>query len=105
VSGASVEPRLAQAFARSERIVARRIGEELVLVPLAGRGADLDSIFSLNRVAAFIWERLDGERTGEEITRALVARFEVDAERAAADYLELVATLRDLGAVACKGQR
>lgn len=105
MSGASAEPRLRQAFSRSERIVARRIGEELVLVPLAGRGADLDSIFSLNRVAAFIWEQLDGERTGEEITRELVARFEVDAGRAAADYLELVATLSGLGAVVCPDER
>lgn len=93
---------LAQTWGRSERIVARRIGDELVLVPLAGRGADIDSIYSLNRVAAFVWERLDGETTGEAVVEGLVARFEVERERAAADYLELLATLNDLAAVACR---
>ena len=93
---------LGQAWARSERIVGRRIGDELVLVPLAGRGADLDSIYSLNRVAAFVWERLDGGTTGEAVVDALVGRFEVDRERAAADYLELLETLRDLSAVECR---
>lgn len=96
------EVTLAQAWTRSERIVARRIGDELVLVPLADRGADIDSIYSLNRVAACAWEALDGARTGEDVVDTILERFEVDRERAAADYLELVATLRDLGAVVCR---
>jgi hypothetical protein len=90
---------LAEAWRRSERIVARRIGDELVLVPLAGHGADIDSIYSLNRVAAFVWEALDGVRSGELVVDAVVGQFEVERERAAADYLELVETLRDLGAL------
>jgi hypothetical protein len=90
---------LAQSWVRSERIVARRIGDDVVLVPLAGRGADIDSIYSLNRVAAFVWEALAPGKSGDAVVDALVARFEVDRERAAADYLELVDTLRDVGAV------
>ena len=58
---------LDEAWARSERMVGRRIGDEYVLVPLAGRGADLDSILNLNRVAAFVWEQLDGRRTGDAV--------------------------------------
>jgi len=37
-------PWLAQAWARAERMVGRRIGDEYVLMPLAGRGADLDRV-------------------------------------------------------------
>lgn len=90
---------LTAAYSRSPRVVGRRIGDEYVLVPLAGRGADLDSILNLNRVAAFIWEQLDGSRTGDDVVRALVERFEVEAPRAETDYLELLAQLRDLKAV------
>jgi hypothetical protein len=90
---------LARAFARSDRMVGRRIGDEFVLVPLAGRGADLDSILNLNRVAAFVWEQLDGVRTGTDVVAAVVGRFDVDRDRAATDYLDLVGTLLDLGAV------
>ena len=37
-------PRPEEAWARSERMAGRRIGDEYVLMPLAGRGADLDRV-------------------------------------------------------------
>jgi Coenzyme PQQ synthesis protein D (PqqD) len=91
--------RLDEAWARSERMVGRRIGEEFVLVPLAGRGADLDSILNLNRVAAFVWEQLDGTRTAGDLVDAVVRRFDVERERAEADTLELLDTLLELQAI------
>lgn len=90
---------LSIAYTKSPRVVGRRIGDEYVLVPLAGRGADLDSILNLNRVAAFIWEQLDGSNTGRDVVEALVERFDVDAGRAETDYIELLTQLRELKAV------
>ena len=87
------------AFVRSERIVGRRIAGEYVLVPIMGSGAEVDSIFTLNRVAAFIWERLDGRATGAEVVGALEKKFDVDAERARADYREFVKKLQSIRAV------
>jgi len=98
-------PRLDGIFSRSPRMVGRRIGDEYVLVPLAGRGADLDSILNLNRVAAFVWEQLDGSRTGTALADALVERFEVERERAEADVLELLETLLAVKAVVPAGER
>ena len=92
-------PSLADVFARSERMVGRRIAEEYVLVPIVGRGADLDAIFNLNRVGAFIWERLDGSSSGEEIVRALVEEFDVDSVRAVDDYRVFMAQLLSIDAV------
>jgi len=91
--------RLREVFARSDRMVGRPIAGEYVLVPLVGRGADVDSILNLNRLGAFIWEALDGERTGAEVVDAIVARFEVETKEAARDYEEFIETLRDLKAV------
>jgi hypothetical protein len=91
--------RLDEKWARSPRMVSRTIGGQCVLVPLAERGADLDSIFNLNRVAAFVWERLDGKRTAAELVDAVVERFEVDRERAQADTLELLETLQQIRAI------
>jgi hypothetical protein len=85
-------------------MVGRRIGDEYVLVPLAGRGADLDSILNLNRVAAFVWEQLDGRRTGASIVDAVVDRFEVERERAQADVLELLETLVAVKAIVPAGE-
>ena len=97
-------PPLEETWARSERMVGRRIGDEYVLVPLAGRGADLDSILNLNRVAAFVWEQLDGKRTGAAVVDAVVERFDVDRERAQADTLELLDTLLRLRAIVPAGR-
>ena len=92
-------PRLTDVFARSERIVGRRIAGEYVLVPLVGRGADADFIYTLNRVAAAMWESLDGKATGNDVVGLVVQRFEVDAQRAGEDYLQLMETLESIGAV------
>jgi methyltransferase-like protein len=86
-------------------MVGRRIGDEYVLVPLAGRGADLDSILNLNRVAAFVWEQLDGTRTGDAVVDAVIERFDVERERAEADTLELLETLLELRAIVPAGGR
>ena len=90
---------LGAAWARAERVVGRRIGAAYVLVRLAGRDADLDSILNLNRVAVFIWEHLDGARTGEAIVQAVVERFDVERARAEVDTLELLGTLLELKAI------
>jgi hypothetical protein len=104
VSGKPLPRALDQAYARSPHFVGRRIGSEYVLVPLAARGADLDSILNLNHVAAFVWERLDGQRSGRLIVAAIVMQFQVEGPQAAADYAELVDTLLELRAIVPAGQ-
>ena len=67
----AVEPRtmppisLSDAFTRSDRMVGRRVADEYILVPIVGHGAELDGIYNLSRVGAFIWELLDGRHSGE----------------------------------------
>jgi len=90
---------LAARWARSERMVGRWVAGEFVVVPLRDRAADLDAIYNLSRVAAFIWERLDGRASGQEVVQALVERFEVSEEQAAADYLRFLEQLRSIEAV------
>jgi len=93
------EASLETVFERSERMVGRRIADEYVIVPLAARGADVDSIYDLNPVASFIWERLDGVRDGNAIVAGLEERFEVDRATAERDYLEFLAQLLFIDAV------
>ena len=90
---------LHQVYARSPRVVGRQIGDEYVLVPLVARGADLDSILNLNRVAAFIWGQFDGRRSGRVILAAIGKQFQVERPQAAADYADLVETLLALAAI------
>jgi hypothetical protein len=86
-------------YARSERMVGRRIADEYVLVPIVGRGAEIDGLFTLTRVGAFIWELLDGASSGERIVDSLLGRFEVERARAEDDYREFLEKLLSIGAV------
>ncbi|MEO8500134.1 MAG: PqqD family protein [Vicinamibacteria bacterium] len=75
------------------------VSGEHILVPLASRGADIDSIFNLNETGTFIWERIDGVRTVAEIAALLAAHFQVPADRAAADCGEFFAQLLEVRAI------
>ena len=90
---------LQKRYERSDRMVGRRIAGEYVLVPIVGHGADLDSIYTLNALGAFIWERLDGKTTGASIVEAIAERYDVDAARAAKECLPFLAQLRTIEAI------
>lgn len=87
-------------YQRSDRIVARRIAGEFILVPLVGKGANLDSIYSLNRVGTFIWDRLDGRTTGHALVAALCSQFDVTTPEAEEDFRDFVGTLLEIQAAA-----
>lgn len=92
-------PALGAVFARSDRMVGRRVADEFILVPIVGRGANLDAIYNLNRVGAFIWEALDGRRSGAAILEALAESFEVEPVRAEEDYRAFLKQLLSIDAV------
>lgn len=75
------------------------VSGEHILVPLASRGVDLDSIFNLNSTGTFIWERVDGVRTVAEITALVAAEFAVPDAQAASDCMEFLAQLLEVKAI------
>ena len=90
---------LHQRFRQDPSIVSRDIAGEMILVPIRQSVGDLESVYTLNETASFVWERLDGQRTLAEIKQELLTRFEVGEEEAEQDLLELVAQLESVGAV------
>ena len=74
-------------------VVSRSIGGELFLVPVKGRIADMQNIFTLTPVAEFIWERLDGRKGAGEIRDDVLGRFDVTREEAESDISEFLGEL------------
>lgn len=91
---------LDSSYARDPDFVFRRIADEVILLPVRKNLGDLESIFTLNEVAARIWELLDGRRTLEEVRDLIVAEFEVTPKTAEADLEEFLRHLEEIGAVA-----
>jgi hypothetical protein len=82
-------------YRREDHIVAREIAGEMILVPIRGNLADMQRIFSLNPVAAYIWEHLDGGTRLEDVCRGMMADFKVEKEQAKADIQDFISDLLD----------
>jgi hypothetical protein len=79
---------LAQTAVRYERnpdFVFRKIVEECILVPIRQDVADMDCIYTLNEVGAYLWEHLDQPATMADLQNALLEEFAADPEVLASD--------------------
>ena len=80
-------------IARSPRIAARKLGGEMIVMSAAD-----SSLFTLNEVAATIWQSADGSTTLESIVRKQVCeQFEISEAEAMRDAEEFVKQLSQHG--------
>ena len=76
-------------IARSTRVAARRLGDELIVMSAVD-----STLYTLSDVAAVIWEAADGTTPLSEIVRRHVCKeFEVEPEAACRDADEFVRAL------------
>jgi hypothetical protein len=90
---------LSACYQSDPSIVARDIAGEMILVPIRNNVGDLESIYTLNETATFLWEHLDGDRTLKEIKQEMLEAFEVSDEVAEQDIVEFIEQLEAIGAV------
>ena len=69
-------------FRKKKNIVTRRIAGETLLVPIYGDLANMEKIFTLDPVAASIWEQLDEEKSLKDIRDGVLDAFDVKKEEA-----------------------
>lgn len=81
-------------FAVSDDVVARKIEDEFIIVPLAAGVGDMeDELYSLNDVGLAIWERLDGKASLRQIVAMLASEYEVAPEELERDVRGFVGEL------------
>ncbi len=73
-------------------LTARAVDGEAVLLDRAG-----GRVHQFNRTATFIWSRLDGRTSPQELATALAEAFEVEPETAGRDVEALIAQFGALG--------
>jgi hypothetical protein len=77
-------------LSHSKSIVTTRTGNEYVLVPIANNIADMNSMYTLNETGAFIWERINGEKSVEDIINEMMNEYEVDYKTASNDVFSFI---------------
>lgn len=83
---------------RNPDFVFRKVVEETILVPVHMNVAEMDYIYTLNDIGAFIWEKLDEPRTIEELQECLLEEYDVEPEALNADLQVFVEEMLTIGA-------
>lgn len=78
---------------RDTQAVSRTVAGERIIVPVRANVADLESIYTLNETATFIWDQLEGSLTESALVDRVVAEFEIEREVAAADVARVIEEL------------
>jgi len=86
-------------YKKSDSIVFRKIADEFILVPIRQNVGDLESISTLNEVAARIWELIDGKMKVREIKDKIIEEFEVTPQQAEKDLIEYLQQLKEIEAI------
>jgi hypothetical protein len=84
---------------KDDNIVARKIADEVVLVPIRHKLGEVECIYTLNEVAAHIWERIDGKRSLKALRDSLLEGFDVGEPQAQEDLITLIDQLKEVGAI------
>jgi len=82
---------------RKDDFVMRDVGGENLLVPLGKQVMDMNAIITLNATSGYIWTLLEQDRSIDELTAAVVERFEVDPACARVDIEKFIDEISNLG--------
>jgi hypothetical protein len=80
-------------YRSSTAVVKREIADETILVPIRKSAEELDSIYTVNEVAARIWDLMDGKKTVTEIKKTILNEYDVTPEELDRDVEELISKL------------
>ncbi len=86
-------------FERRSTMVTRRVAGELILVPITSRMGEEAALYTLDEIAAFLWDRLDGTCTGRDLVAALESAYAVGKTEAAQDVRVFLEQLKALDAI------
>ena len=90
-------------FERNPDFIFRRIVDEAVLVPVHQPVTMMDCIYTLNEVAASVWERLDAPATQVELQKAVLDEFEAPPEDLQEDLAAFLRRMVEIGAIRTNG--
>lgn len=86
-------------YARNPDFIYRKIVDEAVLVPIHQNVADMDCLYTLNGVGAFVWEHLDQPRTRKELQEAVLGEYAADPDTLVKDLERFIDEMTSIGSL------
>ena len=91
---------LEKCFEKDPDVPTRVIDDEVILVPIRQKLADVGAIYLLrDDVSARLWELIDGRRKVRDIKDIICNEFEVNSEKAESDLIEFFKQLEKTGGI------
>ena len=75
------------------------VANDYVLVPVGEQVEHFDGVVVLNEVSAFLLEKLNSDRTLDELALLLTDEFDVDLSTAQADVTAAIEKLKAIGVI------
>ena len=90
---------LSSRFSRNPDFIYRKIVDEFILVPIHKDLADMECIYTLNPVGAFIWDELENPMTIDGLHQALIEEFDEDQQIILQDLKDFINEMVSIGAL------
>ncbi len=84
---------------KNKNIACRAIGDETILLPIYRSSEEMDCIYTLNKPAAWVWDRIDGKRSWGALKKQLLKEFDVTEGEAEKKLQELKSDLEKIKAL------
>lgn len=72
-------------FMRNPDFIYRKVIEETILVPVRMDVAEMDGIYTLNEIGAFVWEQLETPLSLDQLQQRILEEYDVIPEVATSD--------------------
>jgi len=86
-------------YERNQDFIYRSIVNEAVLVPIHQDVADMECIYTLNSLGAFIWERMAQPLTQDELLANIQGEYDVDPSVLVVDLENFIQEMTTIGAI------
>ena len=84
---------------RNPNFIFRKIVDEAVLVPIHQNVANMDCIYTLNKVGAFIWDAVQQPTSMDALAQALLIEYDADPDVLKADLSRFLSEMKEIGAL------
>lgn len=84
---------------KNSNIVARVIGDEMILVPVYRTSEEINCIYTLNKPAARVWEMFDGKKPVSKIRQQILREFATTPKEVDKELAKLLKDLKEITAI------
>lgn len=87
------------ALRKNPDIVARLIDNETILVPIYRTSDEINCIYTLNKVASWVWGAIDGKKTLGKIKKQILEKFDTAPKEVNRKTEKLLKDLKKIKAI------